>query len=87
MLNGRRVYVRQLELAPIAVDGEASKKMVSIIFYGNHNYHSEDVFVFSIVLSGLFLVAAALLIADIVKHTKKLNKAIKKLRGMDNDRN
>jgi len=39
VLNGRRVYVRQLELAPIAVDGEASKKMVSIIFYGNHNYN------------------------------------------------
>ena len=48
---------------------------------------SQDVFVFSIVLSALFLVAAALLIADIVKHTKPLNKAIKKLRGIDNDRN
>ena len=50
-------------------------------------YHSEDVFVFSIVLSGLFLVAAALLVVDIVKHTKQLNNAIKKLRGSDNDRN
>lgn len=50
-------------------------------------YHSEDVFVFSVVLSGLLLVAATLLIVDIVKHTKKLNKAIKRLRGIDNDRN
>lgn len=48
---------------------------------------SQDIFVFSIVLSGLFLVLAALVVVDTVKHTKKLNKAIKKLRGMDNDRN
>jgi len=47
----------------------------------------EDVFVFSIVLSGLFLVATALLVVDIVKHTKQVDKAIKKLRGIDNDRN
>lgn len=38
MLNGRRVDVRHSELALGAVDGEASKKMVSIDFYGNHNY-------------------------------------------------
>lgn len=50
-------------------------------------YHSQDVFVFSIVVHVLFLVAAALLIADTMKQTKKLNKAIKKLRGRDNDRN
>lgn len=50
-------------------------------------YHSEDVFVFSIVLSGLFLVPAALMVVDIVMHTKPLDKAIKKLRGRDNDRN
>lgn len=50
-------------------------------------YHSQDVFVFSIVVHVLFLVAAALLIADAVKHTKKVNKVIKKLRGSDNDRN
>lgn len=48
---------------------------------------SQDVFVFSIVLSALFLVAAALLVVDIMKHTKKLNKAIQRLRGIDNDRN
>lgn len=48
---------------------------------------SQDVFVFSIVVHALLLVAAALLIVDTVKHTKKLNKAVKKLRGIDNDRN
>ena len=49
----------------------------------------EDVFdfVFRVVVSGLFLVAAALLVVDIVKHTKQLDKAIKKLRGSDNDSN
>ena len=52
---------------------------------------AQDVFVFSIVVHALLLVAAALLIVDMivdtVKLTKKLNKAIKKLRGIDNDRN
>jgi len=48
---------------------------------------SQDIFVFSIVVHALFLVLAALVVVDTVKHTKKLNKAIKKLRGMDNDRN
>ena len=48
---------------------------------------SQDVFVFSIVLSGLFLVPAALMVVNIVKHTKQLDKAIKKLRGSDNDSN
>jgi len=38
VLNGRRVDVRHLELAPIAVDGEASKKSVSMVYYENHNY-------------------------------------------------
>ena len=48
---------------------------------------SQDIFVFSIVVHALFLVAAALLVVDIVKHTKQLNKAIKRLRGRDNGRN
>ena len=38
MLNGRRVDVRRGELAPLAVGGEASKKSVSIVYYGNLNY-------------------------------------------------
>ena len=48
---------------------------------------SQDIFVVSIVVHALFLVVAALVVVDTVKHTKKLNKAIKKLRGIDNDRN
>lgn len=38
MLNGCRVDVRHAELALGAVDVEASKKLVSIYFYRNHNY-------------------------------------------------
>ena len=38
MLNGCRVDVRQSELAPIAIDDEASKKSVSMVYYENHNY-------------------------------------------------
>ena len=38
MFNGCRVDVRHLELAPSAVDDEASKKSVSIGYYENHNY-------------------------------------------------
>lgn len=38
MLNGRRVDVRHSELALGAIGVEASKKMVSIDFYGNYNY-------------------------------------------------
>ena len=40
MLNGCRVDVRQSELAPIAIDDEASKKSVSMVYYENHNYGS-----------------------------------------------
>ena len=50
-------------------------------------YYSQGVFVFFIVVHVLILVAAALLVVDTMKHTKKLNKAINKLRGIDNDRN
>lgn len=39
MLNGCRVDVRHAELALGAVDVEASKKLVSIYFYRNHNYY------------------------------------------------
>ena len=38
MLNGCRVDVRQSELAPIAIDDEASKKSVSMVYYESHNY-------------------------------------------------
>jgi hypothetical protein len=38
VLNGCRVDVRQSELAPIAIDDEASKKSVSMVYYENHNY-------------------------------------------------
>lgn len=38
MLNGCRVDVGHQELAPGAVGCEASKKSVSIVFYGSHNY-------------------------------------------------
>ena len=41
MLNGCRVDVRQSELAPIAIDDEASKKSVSMVYYENHNYHRD----------------------------------------------
>jgi hypothetical protein len=40
VLNGCRVDVRHSELALNAVDVEASKKLVSIYFYRNHNYMS-----------------------------------------------
>jgi len=43
VLNGRRVDVRHLEIAPIAVDDEASKKSVSMVYYGNHNYRTVGV--------------------------------------------
>lgn len=48
---------------------------------------AQDVFVFSIVVHALLLVAAALCASLCPQPTKKLNKAIKKLRGIDNDRN
>ena len=41
MLNGRRVDVRHSGISLSAVDGEASKKMVSMVFYGNLNYITE----------------------------------------------
>ena len=41
MLNGCRVDVRQSELAPIAIDDEASKKSVSMVYYESHNYGAD----------------------------------------------
>ena len=38
VLNGCRVDVRHLGLPLGAVDVEASKKLVFLFFYGNHNY-------------------------------------------------
>ena len=42
MLNGCRVDVRQSELAPIAIDDEASKKSVSMVYYESHNYDTNN---------------------------------------------
>ena len=53
MLNGCRVDVRHAELALGAVDVEASKKLVSIYFYRNHNYneaHEQAYFLQSLVV-------------------------------------
>lgn len=50
-------------------------------------YYLDAVFLFYVVVHVLILVAAALLVVDTMKHTKQLNKDIKKLRGSDNDRN
>ena len=37
VLNGRRVDVRHLELAPNAINDEASKKLGLIVYYKTHN--------------------------------------------------
>ena len=38
MFNGRRVDVRHEKILSYAVNDEASKKLISIFFYRNHNY-------------------------------------------------
>jgi len=43
VLNGRRVNVRHPELAPNAINDETSKKLVSIVYYENHNYLEKTV--------------------------------------------